>query len=128
MESQTPLYQQIIKQIVEGILSGGLQTGESLPSVRRLASDIGINIHTVSKSYKVLQQQGYIRMHRRKGAVIAELIPERKSEPQHIVQLKEMLHPIVVWSVRREISSAQINLVVAELIQSIHNDTEGDHL
>ena len=42
--------------------------GEQLPSVRQLAEDIGINMHTVNKAYTVLKQEGYVKVDRRKGS------------------------------------------------------------
>ena len=47
------------------------QEGDSLPSVRQLAETVGINMHTVNKAYTVLRQEGYVRVDRRRGAVIA---------------------------------------------------------
>ncbi|MCL2392480.1 MAG: GntR family transcriptional regulator [Oscillospiraceae bacterium] len=69
--SVTPIYEQLRNQIVFGIASGRLSPGEALPSVRRLAADLGINLHTVNKSYASLSDEGYVAMDRRKGAVIA---------------------------------------------------------
>ena len=45
--------------------------GDALPSVRQLADEIGINMHTVNKAYNVLRQEGFVKVDRRKGAVIA---------------------------------------------------------
>jgi DNA-binding transcriptional regulator YhcF (GntR family) len=70
--SATPLYEQLRDQIVMGIASGRLAEGEALPSVRRLAADLGINFHTVNKGYSLLCDGGYIVMDRRKGAVVAQ--------------------------------------------------------
>ena len=67
-----PLYLQIRNQIVAGIATGQLEPGQSLPSVRSLASDLGINLHTVNKAYAVLRDEGYVRMRGRAGAVIAD--------------------------------------------------------
>lgn len=69
--SPAPLYKQIHDQIVAGIATGELEPGSSLPSVRALASDLGINLHTVNKAYAVLRDEGYVRMRGRAGAVIA---------------------------------------------------------
>ena len=65
------LYLQIRNQIVAGIATGQLEPGQSLPSVRSLASDLGINLHTVNKAYAVLRDEGCVRMRGRAGAVIA---------------------------------------------------------
>ena len=45
--------------------------GRYPPSVRQLADEVGINMHTVNKAYSLLKQEGYIRLDRRYGAVIA---------------------------------------------------------
>ena len=70
--SEKPLYQQLHDQIVEGIATGQLSSGEKLPSVRSLANDLGINLHTVNKAYAVLRDEGYVTMRGRAGATIVE--------------------------------------------------------
>jgi len=69
-ESETPIYQQIKDQIIRGIALGELKLGEDLPSVRQLASDIGINFHTVNKVYNQLKQEGWVVIHRKSGVMI----------------------------------------------------------
>ena len=48
--SEAPLYLQIRDQVIEAIARGELAPGDALPSVRSLASDLGINLHTVNKA------------------------------------------------------------------------------
>ncbi len=72
--SSEPLYEQLRDQIVLGIAARKLIPNEALPSVRRLAADLGINFHTVNKAYAMLVEEGYIVMDRRKGAVVAQTI------------------------------------------------------
>ncbi len=69
--SDKPLYQQLRDQIVEGIAVGELEPGTKLPSVRALATDLGINLHTVNKAYALLRDEGYVTMRGRAGAVVA---------------------------------------------------------
>lgn len=69
-ESKDAIYTQIIQQIVIGIAKKELQPNDPLPSVRAMASDIGINLHTVNKAYQHLKQEGYILIHRQKGVVV----------------------------------------------------------
>ena len=66
-----PIYEQLRDRIVLGIAAKKLVPGEALPSVRRLAADLGINFHTVNKAYAMLSGEGYIVMDRRRGAVTA---------------------------------------------------------
>ena len=62
---------QLRNQIILGIATSRFQEGDMLPSVRQLADTIGINMHTVNKAYTVLKQEGYVKVDRRKGAMIA---------------------------------------------------------
>lgn len=69
--SDEAIYVQLQHQIIMGIATATIREGDSLPSVRQLADTVGINMHTVNKAYSLLRQQGFIRLDRRKGAVIA---------------------------------------------------------
>ncbi len=69
--SPDSLYTQIRDEIIRGIATGELETGDALPSVRSLASDLGINLHTVNKAYALLRDEGYIVMQGRRGAFVA---------------------------------------------------------
>jgi len=59
---------QIRDQIVRGIGSGELESGERLPSIRALSDDIGVNPMTVSKAYSLLKQEGFISQPEKAGA------------------------------------------------------------
>lgn len=74
MNSGTPIYVQLRNQIVMGIGRGELKLGESLPTVRQLAQDIGVNTMTVNKAYQILKTEGYIKIDRRHGAIVSDNI------------------------------------------------------
>ena len=69
--SSVPLYQQIKEAIIGMIAKGQLGQGDMLPSVRQLAEQIGVNMHTVNKAYGALRDEGYLIMSRKKGAVVS---------------------------------------------------------
>lgn len=69
--SDEAFYIQLINQIILGIAMEQLHEGDNLPSVRQMAEDVGINMHTVNKAYTILRQEGFIKLDRRKGAVIS---------------------------------------------------------
>ena len=69
--SDEAIYVQLCNQIILGIATSQFREGEQLPSVRQLAETIGINMHTVNKAYSILQQEGFVKIDRRRGAVIA---------------------------------------------------------
>lgn len=74
MNSSTPIYVQLRNQIVMGIGRGELKLGESLPTVRQLAQDIGVNTMTVNKAYQILKTEGYIKIDLRHGAIVSDNI------------------------------------------------------
>ena len=69
--SDEAFYLQLCNQIILGIATEAICEGDALPSVRTLADQIGINMHTVNKAYSILRQEGFVKLDRRKGAVIA---------------------------------------------------------
>ncbi|MCR4672058.1 MAG: GntR family transcriptional regulator [Lachnospiraceae bacterium] len=69
--SDEAIYMQLRNQIIAAIACAELCSGDMLPSVRSLADSVGINMHTVNKTYTLLKQEGYVKLDRRKGAVIA---------------------------------------------------------
>ena len=71
-DSPDPLYVQVRNQVVGAIARGELLPGDRLPGVRALASDLGINLHTVNKAYAVLRDEGYLLMRGRSGAFVAD--------------------------------------------------------
>ena len=70
-QSDEALYIQLRNQIILGIATSTVREGDVLPSVRQLAEDIGINMHTVNKAYSVLRQEGFVTIDRRRGAIVS---------------------------------------------------------
>lgn len=92
-QSEVPIYLQLKNQIIHGIASGELQPEESLPSVRQMAEDIGINLHTVNKGYNLLKDEGFVTIDRRRGAIVNS-IPIRQND-KAADSLKEELKNII---------------------------------
>ncbi len=80
--SQTPIYEQITRQVRDLIAGGSLQSGAPLPSVRALARELHISALTVKKAYDSLEQDGFITTVHGKGSFVAgvgqELLEEEK--------------------------------------------------
>lgn len=98
-ESETPIYEQLKNEILIAIAKKQLLPGERLPSVRALASDIGVNLHTVNKAYQQLKQDGFLLIHRQRGVVVN---PEPPAVDQHYEnQLSNSLRPIIAGAICR---------------------------
>lgn len=68
--SDEAIYIQLCNQIIMNIATDQIKEGDSLPSVRQMADLVGINMHTVNKAYSILKREGFIKLDRRKGAII----------------------------------------------------------
>jgi len=73
--SMTPIYEQIVMQMKDKIISGQLKPDVMLPSVRTLSKDLRISALTVKKAYDAMEQEGYIVTVHGKGSLVANINP-----------------------------------------------------
>ena len=85
-----PIYEQIYTQLKAAILTGELQEGEALPSIRQLAKDLRISVITTKRAYDELERDGFIYTVAAKGCYVAPKNTELIRE-EHLRQLKEHL-------------------------------------
>lgn len=114
--SDEAIYIQLRNQIIMGIATSTIHEGDTLPSVRQLADNIGINMHTVNKAYNVLRQEGFLQLDRRRGAVIC--IDEDKLEA--LQDLEEQLRVLLAKGSCKNITKEEVH----ELVDEIYADYE----
>lgn len=111
--SDEAIYLQLCNQIIMSIANDNIREGDSLPSVRQLAEDIGINMHTVNKAYTILKQEGYIKLDRRRGAIIA--LDMDKLETMQA--LSDELRMIIAKAMCSNLTADEIHAVVDDVIK-----------
>ena len=111
--SEEALYIQLINQIIIGIATDQIREGDTLPSVRQLADNIGINMHTVNKAYSVMKQEGFLRVDRRRGAVIALDTDKMRT----ISEMRRDLSVILARGVCKNVSREEVH----NLVDSIYD-------
>ena len=110
--SDEAIYIQLRNQIVLGIATAEIREGDNLPSVRELAENIGINMHTVNKAYTILKQEGYVKLDRRRGAVVALDYDKIRS----IEMLKLQMRLILAEAICKNISCEEIHAIMDDII------------
>ncbi len=115
--SDEALYMQLRNQIIFGIATGRIREGDSLPSVRQLAEYVSINMHTVNKAYTVLREEGFVKLDRRKGAVVA-LEADRK---RVLEEMKEEIAVAMAKAVCRGIEREEVHRLVDEVYDAFAN-------
>ena len=111
--SDEALYIQLRNQIIVGIATTRFKEGDALPSVRQLAEMIGINMHTVNKAYTVLKQEGYVKVDRRRGAVIAVDIDRIRA----IEEMKKELRVLLAKGSCKNISRQEVHALIDEIYE-----------
>lgn len=93
LSSKTPLYQQLAQRLILEMAKGKLKNGDRLPSIRDLAIQANINLHTVHKSYKELQNKGLIEVKPKSKAFVftGKSSPPKESKLYHITSNLEFL-------------------------------------
>ena len=111
--SDEAIYMQLCNQIIMGVATSRLHEGDSLPSVRQLADEVGINMHTVNKAYTVLKQEGIIRLDRRRGAVIAIDIDKL----QAMEDMRRQLRVVLAKGRCKNITKEEVYALVDEVFE-----------
>ena len=95
--SDKPIYEQIASQVKAQILSGTLAAGAKLPSIRALASDLGVSVITTKRAYEELEREGFIVSLTGKGSFVAGANTELIRE-EHLRRLEDHLREAVSLS------------------------------
>ena len=110
-QSDEALYIQLRNQIILGIATSTLHEGDVLPSVRQLAEDIGINMHTVNKAYSVLRQEGFVTIDRRRGAIVSLDVDKL----QALDEMQKNLRVLLAKGICKNITRQEIHDMVDEI-------------
>jgi GntR family transcriptional regulator len=86
-----PFYRQVVDEIKALIARGELVEGSSLPPVRQVASDLGVNLNTVAFAYRKLQQEGLVQIKHGSGAIVTSRVLGEKSNDHLRTQLRTAL-------------------------------------
>jgi len=114
--SELQLYKQLANQIIECIAQGELKNGDTLPSVRSMATDLGINVSTVSKSYHELEEKGLIELKPKAKAVIIGG-QKRELEETEVEKVENALKPIMAEAFARGLEKEQMTSLFQRILK-----------
>ena len=110
--SDQAIYIQLRNQIIVGIACSDIQDGESLPSVRQLAQILGVNMHTVNKAYAILREEGYLKLDRRKGAVVSV---DANEKAKKLEELEESLQILVAQAICKGVTREELYQLIGHV-------------
>lgn len=112
---QRPIYQQIVDEIKAIIAAGELAEGSSLPPVRQVASDLGVNQNTVAFAYRQLHKTGLIRVRHGSGAVVIGHVTAKRDQDR----LEAKLTPVLTDMVLAGLTRAEVNALVNNVLNGL---------
>ena len=101
--SDEAIYIQLRNQIIMGIATDRIREGDTLPSVRQMAEYVGMN-----KAYSVLRQEGFVKLDRRKGAVVSLDV----DKIQAMEELRQNLDVVLACGICKNISRSEVHQLV----------------
>ncbi|MDE6025964.1 MAG: GntR family transcriptional regulator [Lachnospiraceae bacterium] len=110
--SNEAIYMQLRNQIIMGIAQEQIRDGDSLPSVRQLADELGVNMHTVNKAYAMLRNDGYLTLDRRKGAVVCVSVD---TKTRHLESMNIEMRMMVAEAICKDISLAEMHQIITDM-------------
>ncbi len=122
--SSTPIYLQLIQGVKKAIARGILQTGDRMPTVREMASELQINPNTIAKAYQRLEQEGVIETMRSRGTFVAAG-PIRLDSKQSDKKLAEHMQAMLVEAYHLGISHAELKIFFMESLKNWEQKREG---
>ena len=118
LNSGIPVYRQIVDSVRALLVEGVLRPGDTLPPVRQLAMDLGIHFNTVADAYRVLAEEGWLDLKRRRGALVIERSRPNPVDPAKTAAFSRRLRELVA-----EVQAAGIS--VPQIIRELRMLAEG---
>lgn len=113
-QSELPIYAQIKEQMKEQILNGEIQEGTVLPSIRKLAKEIGVSVITTTRAYNDLEEEGFIVSRQGKGSVV--LSPKNDFlREQYLIRIEEGMETAVKTAKRLGMKKEELEEILKRL-------------
>ena len=110
------IYEQIVNQIKNQIISGELQPDEALPSIRGLAADIGVSVITTKHAYEELEREGLIRSVSNKGFYVCKYNTDYLHEKQ-LMELEKRLQEWITLAKQAGLGTEDIREMLEGLLE-----------
>jgi len=122
LRSDIPIYIQIVEQVQQQIANGGIKLGDQLPTVRALAAELRINVNTVARSYRLLDESGIISTQQGRGTYILEQPPPEINNRLRRESLESLARRYLIETKRLGFNREQSLLIFQEMQDYTENE------
>jgi GntR family transcriptional regulator len=121
LDSPVPAYRQIVDAARSLLVDGALAPGSQLPSVRRLALELGVHFNTVGQAYRELAEEGWLDLRHGRGATVIERATPSGASPERIEEFRSRLHNLVAEARAEGVSPARIAAEFRSLMEGFQS-------
>ena len=114
---QRPIYRQVAEEIKSLIASGELEEGHTLPPVRQVAEDLGVNLNTIAQAYRELRKEGLVQVRHGAGAVVISRLAGEQNDSELRKRLRRALTHLALAGLPRTEILAIVNEEVTALLK-----------
>lgn len=115
--SSDPIYRQLVEQLRRLVAGGQVRAQDGMPSVREVASTLGVNPMTVSKAYSLLEAEGVLERRRGMGMIVAQRPAELSHSDARLEMLKPALARIAQEARQLELEPAQVIALLSKIFK-----------
>ena len=119
LNSPVPAYRQIVDAIRVLLVEGALTPGTPLPSVRRLAMELGVHFNTVGEAYRELADEGWLDLHHGRGAVVLDREQRAPAPPERLQEFRDRLRGLVAQMRAEGVPAARIAAELKNLTEGL---------
>jgi len=119
LNSPVPAYRQIVDAVRVLLVEGTLAPGVALPSVRRLAMELGVHFNTVGEAYRVLAEEGWLDLHHGRGAIVLDRAQRPSAPPERLQEFRDRLRGLIAQMRAEGIPAARIAAELKNLTEAL---------
>jgi GntR family transcriptional regulator len=115
--SGLPIYIQIVNQVQAQVAGGKLKPGDQLPTVRALAEELRVNLNTVARAYRILDEARLISTQQGRGTYITEIPPPKVAEELRRESIRALTERFIDEALRLDFSTEEISQTVEQQLK-----------
>jgi GntR family transcriptional regulator len=119
LNSPVPATRQIADGLRVELVEGRLKPGSDLPSVRRIAMELGVHFNTVAEAYRLLAAEGWLDLRHGRGATVVERTPPATASRNEVADYRQRLRELVSQMRARGVSPAKIAAELRALAEGL---------
>ena len=119
LNSPVPAYRQIVDAIRVLLVEGMVAPGTPLPSVRRLAMELGVHFNTVGEAYRTLAEEGWLDLHHGRSAVVVDRAQRAAAPPERLQEFRDRLRSLIAQMRAEGVPVARITAELKNITEAL---------